>query len=167
MAKVILVSLYLLVAIGSNLLINALGPSYLWLTAFILIPFDLTTRDLLHEAWNGRNLKFKMFLLITSGSILTYAVNSSALMIAVASSMAFLISGIIDTAVYEALKTKDRLVKMTASNVGSSITDSLIFPIVAFGVIDVSLFASQSISKSTGGFLWSLLLVKLINLRSK
>lgn len=155
--NIILVICYLFAAIGANLVVNEFGPAALPFTAFCLIPFDLTARDFLHERWT-RHRKRKMTALVLGGAVLTLLVNISAWKIALASSCAFAVSNAVDYIVYASLHGRHRLLKMNVSNFASSVTDSLIFPIVAFGAISASIAISQAGSKFLGGILWSALI---------
>lgn len=130
-------------------------------TALLLIPFDLAARDILHESWSGKNLKRNMALLILVAAILTFVVNSGAKEIALASCLAFAVSATVDTLVYHWLKAKPAYIKMNLSNISGAVTDSLIFPLVAFSAINFSLSGAQASLKIAGGFFWSYILVTL------
>src|SRR5690349_14489580 len=129
-----LIALYLAAIVLANLSVAAFGPGVTIVNAFLFIAFDLTTRDALHERWQGRNLWAKMLALITAGSVLSYALNANAGPIALASFVAFLAAGLVDTVMYAALGNQTRLVKMNGSNVVSAAVDSIIFPLLAFPV---------------------------------
>ena len=62
-ATAALVGLYLSAIVAANLIVNHFGPSASIITALVLIGLDLTTRDHLHDAWHGQNLKRNMVLL--------------------------------------------------------------------------------------------------------
>lgn len=160
--KIIMVVLYLSAAVAANLAVSVFGPGALPLTAFVMIPFDMAARDVLHEAW-AVNRARNMTLLVISGSLLTVVVSYQAKTIALASFCAFASSNLIDYVVYSKLIKKHRLIKMNASNFCASITDSLVFPAVAFGAISPSIAVSQTSSKFIGGFIWSLILNKMLN----
>jgi len=150
----ILVSiLFIGVAVVSNLLINHFGK---WATPFVagaFIGLNITARDYLHESWED-NLWLKMLGLIGIGSVLTALVNISALRIAVASFLGFLSAGIIDTLVYGKLIDRKPLFKINGSNLFSSLTDSIVFISVAFGLTPV-IIAIQFVAKFIGGLIWS------------
>jgi uncharacterized PurR-regulated membrane protein YhhQ (DUF165 family) len=151
-----MVILYLGVIVLANMLVLKGGPAALPYTAFFLIPFDLVTRDYLHQKWHGqKNFFFKMFGLILAGSVLSLLLNIGALNIALASCTAFLLAGSIDSLVFSVLYRKPYLVKVNVSNAFSALTDSLIFPWVAFGLLDPSLSLKQAIAKTLGGVLWA------------
>lgn len=51
---------------------------------------------------------------------------------------------------------------MNASNVASALTDSIIFPWLAFASVDVGLSASQFALKALGGLAWTLIFRRAI-----
>lgn len=158
---VILIALYLAAIVAANLLVAQFGAGVTILNALVLIALDLTARDSLHEAWQGRNLKRNMALLIGAGSLLSAALNIDALPIALASCAAFAASGVADTLVYAALGERSRLVKMNGSNLVSAAVDSLVFPILAFGYPPLwGIVVGQFAAKVIGGAVWSVLLTR-------
>lgn len=153
-----LVALYLAAIVAANLAVTHFGPHALALTAFVLIPFDLVVRDVLHERWSHGRLWPKMAALILAGSALSWTINASAGPIALASLCAFGVAGVVDATVYAALRFP-RFYRMNASNAASALTDSLIFPAVAFGVFELGLTMQQAGAKFIGGAVWSALFV--------
>lgn len=159
-----MIILYLLAIIIANLSVAQFGPSVTILNAFLFIGLDLTTRDYLHDRWQGKGLWLKMLALIGAGSLLSYALNANAGPIALASFVAFAGAGVADTLMYWALGEKARLVKINGSNVVSAAVDSLIFPILAFGFpILWWIVLGQFAAKVAGGFIWSLVLSRFAN----
>lgn len=128
---------------------------------FLAIGLDLTMRDALHEKW-GAALKRNMTLLILTGSVLSYLLNHSAARVAVASGLAFGVAALIDTITYEiGLRrgwSKSR--RVLTSNICSGGTDSIIFPLVAFGCLPIAVMALQWLAKVGGGALWLKILPK-------
>lgn len=159
-----LVALYLAAIVAANLAVAHFGPAALALTAFVLIPFDLVTRDVLHERWSHGRLWPKMAALVFAGSALSCALNLGTARIALASCIAFAVAGALDTITYAALKLP-RLYRMNASNAASALADSLAFPAIAFGVFDIGLTAQQAGAKFLGGIAWSLAFVALMRAR--
>lgn len=156
-----LIALYLTAIIAANLLVAQFGPSVSILNAFLFIGLDLTARDGLHERWHGKQLWWKMVLLIGAGSLLSWLLNRNAGPIALASFAAFAGAGVADTLVYWLLGDKARLVKMNGSNVVSAAVDSFLFPVLAFGLpILWPIVAGQFIAKVLGGFVWSVILTR-------
>jgi|APSaa5957512622_1039677.scaffolds.fasta_scaffold155218_1 queuosine precursor transporter len=161
MLNKVFIGLYLSAIILANLIITQFGPSASIVTAFIFIGLDLTTRDFLHETWQGNGIVWKMGLLIGSGSVFSYLLNRDTGQIAFASFAAFASAGIVDAFIYQLLKDKARLIKINGSNLVSSSVDSLIFPTLAFGGLMLWIVLGQFIVKVLGGFMWSLLLKNL------
>ena len=95
-----------------------------------------------------------MLGLIGIGSVLTALVNISASRIAIASFLGFLSAGVVDTLVYGKLIDREPLLKINGSNLFSSLTDSVVFISVAFGLAPV-IIAIQFIAKFVGGVVWS------------
>jgi len=159
-----LVASYLLVIVTANLLIAEFGPAGLFITGVLLIPFDLVARDLLHERW--RRFRFvKMFCLVACGSLIAYLTNEGAKQVAIASAAAFFVAGSADTAIYHlgGVAGLSRLQKINLSNLISALIDSSIFQVLAFGTTSYQLAISQTLLKTSGGFVWSLLFVWLLN----
>jgi queuosine precursor transporter len=151
----IYVLMYLAAAVGANLAISYFGPSAALWVAFLLVGLDLTARDKLHEAWHGNGLVWKMGLLIAAGSLLSYAINRNAGMIAVASFAAFTLAALADTLTYQLLYKRGYMVKVNGSNVISAAVDSLVFPTIAFGGFLPWVTLGQFAAKVLGGFVWS------------
>lgn len=157
-----IVLIYLLSIVAANLLIVEFGVQMAIWNALVFISLDLTTRDILHERW-GNRLKINMALLILSGSVLSAALNMGALRIAIASFFAFSLAGLADTVIYARLWERSRIAKINGSNIGSSIVDSFVFPILAFGFpIRWGVIAGMIIAKILGGAFWGYVYVAVI-----
>lgn len=150
-----LVILYLVAIIAANLLVAEFGPSVTPIAAFLLIGFDLSSRDRLHEAWRGRQLWPNMAALIASGSVLSYLLNADAGPIALASFVAFAVAGVTDALVYHLLGGRAYLVRVNGSNVVSAAVDSLLFPTIAFGAFLPWIVLGQFVAKVAGGAVWA------------
>jgi hypothetical protein len=149
------VALYLSAAVLANLTIAAFGPSMAIVVGFLFVGLDLTSRDGLHEAWRGRHLWPKMFILIAAGSFLSWLLNKDAGPIAIASLAAFGCAGLVDAVVYQFLHRAPWLVKANGSNVFSAAADSLVFPTIAFGGFLPEIVLGQFVAKVAGGFVWA------------
>jgi uncharacterized PurR-regulated membrane protein YhhQ (DUF165 family) len=147
-----------LVIFGNNPIFLTFTPSMI--SAFFLIPINLTVRDSLHDKWGQKNLVRNMFLLILSGSVLSTLFNLNALPIAVASFFAFLAAGLTDTLVYSRLFEKSQLVRMNGSNLASSFVDTFVFLNIAFGFTPFNIILLEWLIKFSGGVLWSLILTR-------
>ena len=152
------VALYLVAIVAANLIVAWQGAWITPITAFVFIGFDITCRDYLHEAWHRRHLWPKMFALVIAGSLISYLINQGAWRIAVASAVAFALSGAVDALIYQVLYKRHKLVKINGSNVFSAAVDSIAFPTIAFGVFMPWIILGQFAAKVGGGFLWSLVL---------
>lgn len=164
----ILVAIYLAAIVAANLLVAAVGQKGLVVTAFLLIPFDLVVRDILHQRWQGNWLAARLALLVGAGSVLTFVLNAGAGRVALASCLAFGGAAAIDSVVFQLLLDRPRLVRVNGSNAASSLVDSAIFPLVAFGLAgtSLSLCFAQAASKFVGGLFWSILLTPLFRRRT-
>jgi uncharacterized PurR-regulated membrane protein YhhQ (DUF165 family) len=158
----VLISSYLLAIVVANLSVTHFGEWALPFTAFLLIPFDLVARDVLHERWlvkNKFNMYASLFGLVLCGGIISFIINRESQQIAIASSITFLAVGAINTTFYQLLIKVKRIHRMNISNTVSSFADSLLFPLIAFNIIDLNLFLSQSSSKIIGGVFWAWIFV--------
>ena len=151
---------YLVAIVLANLSVVYFGKWITVFNAFLFIGLTLTTRDSLHEAWKNDKLALKMGLLILSGSLLSYLLNRDSARIAIASFVAFVLTGLVDTLVYQLAINKKRIVKINLSNVFSAGVDSVAFPTIAFGEFLPLIIAGQFIAKTVGGFLWSIILTR-------
>lgn len=157
----LLITVYLIAIVLANLSVSMFGPSVTIVNAFVFIALDLSTRDRLHEQWQGRDLWRNMLLLIGTGSLLSALVNWNAAPIALASFGAFLAAGIVDAIVYQLLGERSRLVKMNGSNLFSAAVDSIVFPLLAFGwPLMWGIVVGQFVAKVVGGALWAYLLTR-------
>jgi queuosine precursor transporter len=154
-----LVGMYLAAIVAANLSVAAFGPAITIVNAFVFIALDLTSRDRLHAAWQGRGLLWKMAALIASGSALSYLLNAAAGPIAMASLIAFAVSAALDALTYHLLGRHGYMAKVNGSNVVSAAADSLIFPALAFGLpLLWWVMLGQFVAKVAGGAIWAWLL---------
>lgn len=164
MTTKILIGLYLAAIVAANLLVATLGPAVVIVNAFVLIAFDITARDRLHETWHGDPRK--LGALIAAGSLLSAALDYRALPVATASFCAFALSGLADTLVYSRLARRGWYWKTNGSNVISAAVDSVVFLslLAALGglswLLVPALAAGQWAAKTAGGAIWSWLLAR-------
>lgn len=156
----LIVLAYLAANVLANLSVTFFGPISTPINAFLLIAFDLVSRDTLHERWHNKNLKLKMLLLIGAGAILSWLMNRGAGRIATASFVAFLLTGLTDTLVYHLLRNHTKLVKVNGSNLVSAAVDSIAFPTIAFGSFIPWIILGQFAAKVFGGYVWSMILYR-------
>ena len=147
--------IFLLAIVAANLSVAYFGPISTPFNAFILIGLDLSLRDHIHEKWHGNHLGLKMLGLICAGAAITYLLNQGAGMICVASVVAFACALAVDTFVYQKLMHRSKLFRMNGSNVPSAITDSILFPTIAFGAFMPWIIVFQAVAKIGGGALWA------------
>lgn len=163
MVNAILCVVYVAAMVTANLLVWWLGPWFSPINSFLLIGLDLTMRDVMHE----RMTRTQLAGIICVGGVLTWALNPSAVMIAIASATAFVVAALADWLAYELLQKHKWLVRSNGSNVVGAAVDSVLFPTIAFGVFLPHIIALQFAAKVGGGFLWSLALHPLLAQRVK
>ena len=161
-----LVAVYLAAVVATHLSVADFGPAASIANAFLFIGLDLTTRDRLHDAWHGRHLWARMALLVAAGGAISYLLNRDAAQIAVASTVAFVVAGVLDTVTYALLGDRSRMVRVNGSNVVAAAADSLIFPTIAFGSFLPLIVLGQFAAKVGGGFMWSLILAVPVRRRA-
>ena len=159
---VISVGIYLGAIVLANFMILWFGPAVSVLNAFLLIGLDLTLRDTLHDAWR-EGLVWKMGLLILAGSGITVLLNLEAMQIAVASAVAFGVAAAGDALVYQKMRNRIFLFRSNGSNIAGSALDSMIFPLMAFGLFPGVhwIILGQFVAKVAGGGIWSWILWKV------
>ncbi|MFD2168526.1 VUT family protein [Tumebacillus lipolyticus] len=157
-----LVVLYLAAIVAANLSVAFFGPASTILNAFLFIGLDITTRDALHERWQGKRLWINMALLVLTGSVISYLLNREAGQVALASFVAFALSGVADTIIYHLMRRYPKWKKVNGSNIVSSAVDSITFPTIAFGTFIPWVVAGQFLAKVFGGYVWSLILNRFV-----
>ena len=168
------ISIFILAVVVANLLVNRFGHIALPFTAFVLIPFDLVTRDVLHEQWAGksRGAVYLYFLaLIGAAGLATLLVHSGAAWVVAGSIAGFSGATAANTVCYDLILTYrpdvSRFWRMTVSNVVAAAADSVLFPLVAFGWVNTAIAVSQAGAKSFGGVLWAIAYVALLRYTSR
>lgn len=152
------VFMYLVAIVLANLSVAYFGVAASYINAFVFIGLDLSSRDKLHDLWLGKGIVWKMGLLILLGSLISWLLNKDAGIIAIASFVAFGVSSLVDTIVYQILHNKKYLVRVNGSNIFSALADSVVFPTIAFGSFLPVVVLGQFLCKFVGGFVWSLIL---------
>ena len=160
------VLIFLSAIVLANLSVAYFGPVSMPFNAFILIGLDLSLRDYIHEKWHGNKLGLKMLGLICAGGIVTYFLNRGSGMICVASVVAFSGALVVDVLIYQKLFKRSKFVKMNGSNIGSALTDSVLFPSIAFGVFMPWVILWMWAAKVLGGAFWVWIIMKSFD-RSK
>lgn len=149
---------YLAAAVAANLAATIGGPIASVVSAGSLIGFTITARDTLHDRWSGSFLRLRMGALILTGGAMAIALSLSALRIAIASCIAFVLSESIDWLTFSRLANRPWLVRSNGSNAASSLVDSMVFPTLAFGAIMPEIIAAHIAAKWLGGLAWTLAL---------
>jgi hypothetical protein len=150
----IAIAIYALAMTAANLSIATFGPWVSPINAFLFIGLDLTLRDWLHEKLSAK----QMLGLIAFSGALTYALNPSAGMIAIASAVSFTAAAVVDWTAFAKIKGS-WAVRANGSNVAGAAVDSLVFPTLAFGTLMPGIIAMQFAAKVLGGAVWSALLM--------
>lgn len=156
MTLVFALLVYALAMTAANIGITIYGPVLIPINAFLLIGLDLSLRDWLHLKLG----KLEMLALIAFSGLLTYALNPASGSVAIASTAAFALAALVDWKVFVTVNGSWKR-KCNYSNAAGAAVDSIVFPLVAFGTIAPAIVISQFAAKILGGFLWSLILVKL------
>ena len=161
----LIIAAYVAAITAANLTVAHFGPWATPINAFILIAFTLVARDVLHESWRGRARIPRMLALILGAGVISYALNPDSSRIALASAGAFIISETLDWFAYSLLDNKPWMVRSNGSNIVGAITDSIFFPLLAFGLIPSLglVMLAQVAGKWTGGLVWSLVLKHTYN----
>jgi queuosine precursor transporter len=162
---VIYVVVYLAAIIAANLSVATFGPTSVYVNAFLFIGLTLTTRDRLHEHWQGRHLTLKMGTIILTGGLASWLLNQDAGTIAIASVSAFIVAESVDTLVYHRLRHQPWVAKANGSNLFGALADSIVFPTIAFGSLMPVVVAGQFTAKVVGGFCWVLLIGWIVRSR--
>lgn len=149
------VTIYIAAICAANLLVAAFGPAVTPFNAFILIALDMSVRDKLHDTWCGKNITVRMLSLIVTAGAISYFINPTSGIIAIASVAAFMCASLADAIVYQSLMRRKWRVKSNLSNTAGAAADSLLFPLIAFGSLMPEVVALQFVSKTMGGFFWS------------
>jgi hypothetical protein len=148
--------IYIIALVAANLLVAMIGPWFSVVNSFVLIGLDLTLRDKLHDKWDGNPLKIGG-LIAVAGAV-SYLFNPASGQIAIASVVAFTLSMMADSFVYQKLKNQSWEKRATGSNLAGAAIDSLVFPTIAFGGLMPEIVAMQFASKVVGGFIWTKLI---------
>lgn len=151
----IAIAIYALAMTAANLSISFFGPWISPINSFLFIGLDLALRDWLHT----RIKAHQMILLIAFSGLLTYILNPAAGMIAIASAVSFTCAALVDWSVFVKIKGS-WMKKANGSNVAGALTDSFIFPTIAFGVLMPNIIAMQFAAKVFGGAVWAFLIDK-------
>ena len=155
-------SLFVAAIVAANFSVATFGPMVTPINAFLLIGLDLSLRDALHDRWAHDGIVWRMGALILSGSTISFLANPATGMIAVASCVSFGASAAADALTYGAIRKSSFMVRSNGSNLVGAAVDSVLFPTIAFGALMPEIVMMQFAAKVAGGFVWSLLLRKMV-----
>jgi len=161
------ISFYLFAFVLSNFIILWFGSKGLVFTALFLIPFDFVMRCVFHEKWKGIELVLKLGSLVCVASILTFMINIDSKNIAIASAAGFISAQIIAGIFYQIAIKKSYFVKVNGSDAVGILLDSIVFQLIAFGIIVAEITAGQFILKIIGGLLWYWIIFVKVKLHKK
>lgn len=148
---------YVAAMLLANLLVSKFGPSISPILAFFLIGFDLSMRDWLHIKLH----RWQMIVMIVIAGAMTYILNPTAGMIAIASAAAFTSAALVDLATFAKLRGS-WMFRANGSNVAGAAVDSLIFPTIAFGALMPHIVAMQFLAKVAGGAVWAWVIARFL-----
>ena len=148
--------LYVAALCTANLLVYIFGPVWSIVNSFLLIGLDFILRDILHD----RIGFVRVTILAVFAGLLSFILNPAGGMIAVASSVSFIIAAIGDGSVYQLFMRRTWIIRSNASNVAAAAIDSIIFPIIAFGSLMPHIVIGQFVAKVVGGAMWSGVITK-------
>ncbi len=152
--KVVLSLVYVAAICAANFSVHLFGPIVTPLNAFLLIGLDFVIRDKLHEQIGVLSI----LILIAVAGFISYAINPATDLIAFASVASFALANTVDAFTYQSLINRPWLIKSNGSNVVSSAVDSMVFPLIAFGMFMPWVIAGQFFAKVCGGALWAWML---------
>lgn len=152
--------LWLAAFVAANLLVNHFGAYGLWVSSFLLIPFDFVCRCLFHETWTGRRLVMNLTALTILSGCITFLINNGALNIALASFLGFAAAQLGAGIFYQRNKNKSWFYKVNISDLVAIVFDSVVFQLVGFGTLNIYVTTGQVIIKFLGGLMWYFILKK-------
>jgi uncharacterized PurR-regulated membrane protein YhhQ (DUF165 family) len=147
---------YAAAIILANFLVSLYGPAVTPINAFVFIGLDLALRNWL----NLKMKKWQMGAMIFGTGLISYFLNDTMQMIAIASAVSFTLASLVDWAVFTKVQG-EWIKRANISNTAGALVDSLAFPTIAFGVLMPKIVLLQFLAKVCGGFVWTLLLTKL------
>jgi hypothetical protein len=147
---------YAAAIILANYLVSVFGPSITPINAFLFIGLDLALRNWLNLQMN----KWQMGAMIFGTGIISYLLNDTMQMIAIASAISFTLASLVDWLVFNKI-TGEWIKRANISNTAGALVDSIAFPTIAFGSLMPEIVLLQFLAKVAGGFIWTLILNKI------
>jgi len=99
--------------------------------------------------------------MVLVAGLLSFIVNPEGGRIAVASCLAFIASGVMDTVIYRMHMKRKFIVRSNISNVAGAFVDSALFPLIAFGAVMPLTTLGQFSAKVAGGLFFAWIICKL------
>lgn len=158
---------FLAAFVCANLIVKHFGPTGLWISSALLIPFDFVTRCIIHERFRGGKLILVLFLLTLSAAAITVLLNWNALNIAAASVCGFIAAQIGGGVFYQAHKYRSFFFKVNISDLVCIVLDSVVFQAVAFSMFSAGITGLQILIKFLGGLVWYLILFRALRLQER
>jgi len=152
------VSIYASAIVLANYLILLFGPAITPINAFVFIGLDLALRNWLNLQLN----KWQMGAMIFGTGAISYVLNDTMQIIAIASAVSFTLASLVDWIVFNKIKG-EWLKRANIANTAGALVDSIIFPTIAFGVLMPEIVALQFFAKTFGGMIWSFILKKYVS----
>jgi uncharacterized PurR-regulated membrane protein YhhQ (DUF165 family) len=156
---------FLAAFVCANLIVKHFGPTGLWISSALLIPFDFVTRCIIHERLKGYRLILTLFLLTVAAAAITVALNWNAINIAAASVLGFIAAQIGGGVFYQANKYRSFFFKVNISDLVCIVLDSVVFQVVAFSMFSAEITGMQILIKFLGGLVWYLILFRALKLQ--
>jgi len=147
---------YAAAIILANYLVSLFGPGITPINAFLFIGLDLALRNWL----NLQMKKWQMGAMIFGTGIISYLLNDTMQMIAIASAVSFTLASLVDWLVFNKI-TGEWIKRANISNTAGALVDSIAFPTIAFGSLMPEIVLLQFLAKVVGGFIWTLILNKI------
>ena len=130
-----------------NLIVYYCGAWVIPITTSVCVAANMMLRD---RVFCGKGLKFSAAIAAAAG-LCTFAINHGALTVAIASFTAVVVGAFVAGGAFKLLKNKVAIEKARPiANTCSAVTDSLIYPTIAFmtflPLVSVEMFASKFLS---------------------
>lgn len=151
------VLIYVFAIVFANFLVSLFGPTITPINAFVFIGLDLALRNWLNLKLN----KWQMGAMIFGTGVISYLLNDTMQMIAIASAVSFTLASLVDWLVFNKIQGS-WIKRANISNTAGAFVDSVAFPTIAFGSLMLEIVALQFFAKVAGGFVWTYLLRKKI-----
>ncbi len=158
---------YISAFILANFIVLWYGEKGIIFNSLLLIPFDFVLRCMFHEQWKGKELIFKLGSLVIAASVITYLINKDSLNIALGSAFGFISAQIVASIFYQAVIKHNYFIKVNGSDLVGIIADSIVFQLVAFNFLDLTISGGQILLKMFGGLFWYWIIFKKLKLQNK